>query len=141
MFYDEKPTATIGELRKCKCLETMTHFQWPQLLTNIILEIYMRSLFIRLSKEFRYLADFQSKNNQIYIKLLLLKKLFIWVETSHLGETFPLSEIFILCLHEKNIPPECDTFHPNNPAFLFLSTYSYFYFHYLLIFLFFFNFR
>ena len=77
MFYDEKPTATIGELRKCKFLETMTRFQKPQLLTNITLEIYMRSLFIRLSKEFRYLADFQSKNNQIYIKLFLLKKLFM----------------------------------------------------------------
>ena len=37
--------------------------------------------------------------------------LFIWVETSHLGETFPRNEIFSSHVCMRKIPSEWDTFH------------------------------
>ena len=53
----------------------------------------------------------------------LIQGLFIRDETPHLGETSHLSEIlFIPRLHEKNISSELDTFHPRQPACLFLSS-------------------
>ena len=68
------------------------------------------------------------------------KGLFIWGETSHLGEI-----LFIPRLHEKSSPPEWDTSPPSQPAYPFLSSYVTFivyqYFHCLPIFCFYFNFE
>ena len=60
-------------------------------------------------------------------------------ETSHQGETSHLSEMhFIPSSHEKNISPKRDTFHPSQPACLFLSGYVTFIVYLILFFVFFF---
>ena len=61
----------------------------------------------------------------LYIVYILSKGLFIWGETSHLGdETSHLNEIlFIPHLYEKNTPPEWNSFHPSSSACLLLSSY------------------
>ena len=59
-----------------------------------------------------------------------IEELFMWGETSHLGGTSHVTEIlFIPRLHEKNIPPEWDTFYPSLYAyfqFVLLSFFPYF---------------
>ena len=105
--------------------------------TSSVLEVYFKYTSSIVEVYFKYPSTWWITEEELYFKFILfwqkkyiwstfceIKGLFIWDETSHLCEMSHLSEILYMPhLHEKYIPPEWDSFHPNYPACLFLRSY------------------